>query len=241
MICAIIPTFDNPKTLRAVVERVRSHIEDILVVDDGSSEEGRRVAETLAREGLCALVRRDENGGKGCAVKEGLAWAKQHGFSHALQIDADLQHDPNDIPALVAASADNPRAFVLAQPVFDESAPRGRLFARKISKFWVAVETMSLRVGDPLCGFRIYPVDLALEVHARGEAMDFDPEIAVRLVWAGAEVQHVATKVRYVAPEDGGVSHFRNVKDTWLISMAHSRLCLEGMWRAARGTLRQRS
>ena len=230
MICAIIPTYENPRTLRTVVTSVRAHIEHVVVIDDGSSESSRKVAEELATEGLCALVVRARNGGKGAAVKTGLTWAREHGFAQALQIDADLQHDPNDIPALLEAARDSEGALVLAQPVFDASAPRSRLIARKISKFWVAVETMSMRVGDPLCGFRIYPVELAERVAAHGDAMDFDPEIAVRLVWAGAKVKHVPTRVRYISREEGGISHFRNVKDTWLISLAHSRLCLEGIW-----------
>lgn len=237
MICAIVPTYENPKTLREVVSRVREHIPDVVVVDDGSSDEARKVAEALAVEGQCSLVRRAANGGKGAAVKDGLAWALEHGFEHALQIDADLQHDTTDIPALVAAADNDPRTFVLAQPVFDASAPKGRLIARKVSRFWVAVETMSGRVGDPLCGYRIYPVKLAMEVGTHGNAMDFDPEIAVRLVWAGAKVKHVETRVKYVPASEGGVSHFRNVKDTWLISLAHSRLCIEGMWRAAKRLL----
>lgn len=234
-LCAIIPTYNNPRTLAEVVARVREHIADVVVVDDGSLDPARGVAQQLADTGRCEVVFRAQNGGKGAAVKTGLAWASEHQFDYALQIDADLQHDPADIPKLVAgvarASAPSAGTLVLAQPIFDASAPRGRLRARKISVFWAMIETLGRKVGDPLCGFRVYPVATALRVAARGNAMDFDPEIAVRLVWAGVAVVHVRTPVIYRTAEAGGVSHYRQVIDTLLIAGAHVRLCTEGFLR----------
>lgn len=233
-LCAIIPTYDNPRTLADVVAGVRAHIADVVVVDDGSAEPARRVAEQLAADGRCHVVFRPRNGGKGAAVKTGLAWARDHGFDYALQIDADLQHDPGDIPRLVAGLAGagtSPGTLVLAQPVFDASAPRGRLRARKITKFWAMVETLGRKVGDPLCGYRIYPVATTLRVAPRSNAMDFDPEIAVRLAWAGAAIVHVPTAVIYRSAAAGGVSHYRGVIDTLLIAAAHVRLCTEGVLR----------
>jgi glycosyltransferase involved in cell wall biosynthesis len=233
-LCAIIPTYDNPQTIGEVVARVRDHIADVVVVDDGSAEPARRVARELADAGRCQVVFRERNGGKGAAVKTGLAWARDHGFDYALQIDADLQHDPSDIPRLVAGLAGTTAAagaLVLAQPRFDASAPRGRLLARQISVFWAMVETLGRKVGDPLCGYRVYPVATALRVAPRANAMDFDPEIAVRLVWAGVDVVHVPTPVIYRSREAGGVSHYRGIADTLLIAAAHVRLCTEGVLR----------
>lgn len=231
-LCAIIPTYDNGRTLAEVVARVRDFVADVVVVDDGSAAPARLVAQELLDSGHCHVVFRAKNGGKGAAVKTGLEWANDHGYDYALQIDADLQHDTNDIPALVAAvGAETHPTLVLAQPHFDASAPKSRLRARKISVFWAMIETLSRKVGDPLCGFRVYPVAAALRVAARGDAMDFDPEIAVRLVWAGVQVVHVPTRVVYVAPAAGGVSHYRGFIDTALISLAHARLCAEGLVR----------
>ena len=234
-LCAIIPTYDNPETLEEVVARVREHIADVVVVDDGSGDPARRVAQKLADSGRCEVVFRNRNGGKGAAVKTGLLWARDHKFDYALQIDADLQHDPTDIPKLIAGIAGGTETpagtLVLAQPIFDASAPKGRLRARKISVFWAMIETLGRKVGDPLCGFRVYPVATALRVAAWGNAMDFDPEIAVRLVWAGARVVHVPTPVIYRSAEAGGVSHYRKVIDTLLIAAAHVRLCTEGFLR----------
>ncbi len=230
-LCAIIPTYDNERTLEGVVRGVREHITDVIVVDDGSREPARAVLARLAAEGLVVAVYREQNGGKGAAVKTGLRKARELGFTHALQIDADGQHETADIPRLVAESEKRPEAVVLGQPVFDESAPRGRRIARQISVFWCAVETASFRVGDPLCGFRIYPVEAALAASAWGDAMDFDPEIAVRLAWAGHPLVHVRTHVRYFSREAGGVSHYRGVRDTLLISWMHTRLCMLGLLR----------
>ena len=232
-LCAIIPTYDNPATLAEVVARVRAHIPDVVVVDDGSTEANREVAKRLADAGQCQVVFRPKNGGKGAAVKTGLRWARDHHYDYALQIDADLQHDTDDIPKLLAAIGAAPArdTLVLAQPVFDASAPKGRLRARQITVFFAMIETLGRKVGDPLCGYRVYPVAAALRVKARGDAMDFDPEIAVRLVWEGVAVVHVPTPVIYRSAEAGGVSHYRGVRDTLLIAVTHVWLCTEGILR----------
>jgi len=230
-LCAIIPTYNNPATIGEVVARVREHIKDVVVVDDGSAAPARQVLEQLASTGRCQVVWRAENGGKGAAVKTGLAWAHDHSFDYALQIDADLQHDPSKIPELVASVAAGNNTLVLAKPVFDSTAPKGRLRARKITVFFAMVETLGRKVGDPLCGFRVYPVETALRVKARGDAMDFDPEIAVRLAWAGCDIVHVPTPVIYRTAEQGGVSHYRGFADTMLIGATHFWLCTEGVLR----------
>lgn len=234
--CVIIPTYDNPATLANVVARVRVHVTDIIVVDDGSAAPAHAVAQTLAERKLAHVVFRDRNGGKGAAVSTGLETAHALGFTHALQIDADGQHDPDDIPRFLAASQRCPEALVLGQPIFDESAPKGRLWGRKVSVVWCAIETRSRAVGDPLCGYRVYPVEAALWVAARGLAMDFDPEIAVRMYWAGAPIVHISTAVKYFSREQGGVSHFHLWRDTLRISIMHTRLFLRSLvllvWRS---------
>ena len=230
-ICAIIPTYDNARTIERVVDDVRAHVPDVIVVDDGSGPDAVAAAKRLADAGRAHVVFRPANGGKGAAVKSGLAEAHARGFTHALQIDADGQHHADDVPRLLAESAAHPDALVLGQPVFDASAPRGRKIARQISVFWCAVETFSGAVGDPLCGFRVYPVPAALAANARGDKMDFDPEIAVRLAWAGHPIRHVSTPVRYVARAEGGISHYRFWSDTALISWMHTRLVFRGIAR----------
>lgn len=223
----VVPTYDNPRTVGDVVLGLRRHLDAVIVVDDGSAAPGRDACDALARDGLATVVHRPRNGGKGAAVKTGLAAAQDAGFSHALQVDADGQHDLGDVPRLLDAARARPEALVLGAPRFDETAPAARRVGRKITAFWVAVEVGRGVIDDAMCGFRVYPVVPAVAARARGDAMDFDPEIAVRLVWAGLPVVNVPTRVRYVSADDGGVSHFRLLRDNLLISRLHARLSIE--------------
>lgn len=225
--CVLIPTYDNPRTIRSVVERSRAHLSDVLVVDDGSGPEGRAACEAVAAEGLAHVVHRPQNGGKGAAVKTGFAAAHELGFTHALQVDADGQHNIDDIPRFLEVAEQHRDALVLSVPQFDESAPRARQIGRKITIFWVNLETGGRVIHDPLCGFRVYPLVDTLRVSVSADMMDFDPEIAVRLAWSGVPVINLPMKVRYISAEDGGVSHFRVFWDNFLMSWMHTRLCVE--------------
>jgi glycosyltransferase involved in cell wall biosynthesis len=239
--CAVIPTYDNPLTIARVVADVRRHVDDVLIVDDGSGDEGRRVIEGIVKAGSARVVHRERNGGKGAAVKTGLAFARELGFSHALQIDADGQHDPDDIPRFVAQASGQPEAAVLGHPVWDETMPRGRRAAHGITNFWTRVETAGRSIVDPQCGYRVYPLAATLGVGAKADRMDFDIEVAVRLVWAGVPIINVPTRVRYLPKVAGGVSHFRLVRDNLAITWMHIRLVaasllwrLGRLWRGAR-------
>lgn len=233
---AVIPTYNNPLTIAKMVDAVRAHVVDVIVVDDGGDADAKSVLQTLSESGHVRLVTRPKNGGKGAAVKDGLREAARLGFTHALQIDADLQHNTADIPKLVAEARAFPGALVLASPVFRDDAPRGRLAARKITIFWTNLETGGPKIADPMCGFRIYPLREVERVRVHGNRMDFDPEIAVRLVWNGVDVRTIPSEVRYVPASEGGVSHFRMLHDNVLISLMHSRLCIEGIGRALGNT-----
>jgi glycosyltransferase involved in cell wall biosynthesis len=228
--CALVPTYNNSRTLRQVVEGLRGHLDLVVVVDDGSGPEGRSVAEALARESLARAVFRPKNGGKGAAVKSGFALAREIGCTHAVQVDADGQHALDDVPRFLEAARAHPGALVLGAPVFDASAPRLRMWGRKITQFWSGIETFGRVIADPLCGFRVYPIDQAIQARAWGNAMDFDPEIAVRMVLGGAQVINVPTRVRYLSRGEGGVSHFRMGRDNLLISWMHARMVARALW-----------
>ena len=227
-VCAIIPTFDNAATLERVVREVREHVSDIIVVDDGSGPSARAVARRISDDGLARVVFRECNGGKGAAVKTALAAAKEHGFTHAVQIDADAQHDVDDAGRFIALCRQNPTACILGQPAFDASAPSARRIGRQVTVVWTHIETLGRVIADPMCGFRIYPIAPSLAARVRGDAMDFDPEIAVALAWRGCPIINVPTKVRYHA---GGVSHFRLWRDNLLISWMHTRMVIALLWR----------
>ena len=234
----MIPTYDNPDTVRAVAEAVAAHL-PVVVIDDGSAEAGRAAVEALGRDGVAEVRHRQQNGGKGAAVTTGFQVAAELGYSHALQVDADGQHALADIPTFVAAAREAPAALVLGAPVFDESAPRSRLIGRQITRFWTNIETFGRVIDDPMCGFRVYPLAAACAVAPRcGTRMDFDIEVAVRLVWAGLPVINLPTQVHY--PEDG-VSHFDLWRDNLRISWMHSRLVVESWVRGLGRVITPRS
>lgn len=231
--CVLIPTYDNPKTIRGVVEAAREHLPDVVVVDDASGPEGEAACAALARDGLADVVRRATNGGKGAAVKTGFARAAELGFTHALQVDGDGQHDLSRMPAFLDAARQNPRALVLGFPEYDESVPAVRLQARRITKFWVDLEVGGHDVvRDAMVGFRVYPLAPALRAKVWGDRMDFDVEIAVRLAWAGVPIVNLPVPVRYLSEEEGGTSHFQPLRDNLRLGWLHSRLCTVGatMW-----------
>ncbi len=231
-VCALIPTYDNPRTLRAVVERVREYVQDVVVVDDGSGPEGEAQAQALARDGLAQVTRRAVNGGKGAAVKTGFAFAHGLGYTHALQVDADGQHTLEDIPRFLATAQTRPEALVLGAPEYDHTAPVGRLVGRKITLFWTRVEVGRGVITDPMCGFRVYPLRAAVVAPRTGDRMDFDIEIAVRMAWMGVPIVNLPTRVRYLAREEGGVSHFHMLGDNVRIAWMHTRLAMTALlWR----------
>ncbi|TPV96845.1 MAG: glycosyltransferase family 2 protein [Myxococcales bacterium FL481] len=233
-LCGLVPTYNNPDTVAEVVERIRPHVQEVILVDDGSAAAGRAACEQLSQRGLAHVVHRRVNGGKGAAVKTGFHVAKERGYSHALQLDADGQHDAKTIPAFVAAARREPDAFVVGYPIYDASAPRGRLWARKITQFWVDLETGRGTIRDAMVGFRVYPIAMALAVEAEGDRMDFDVEIAVRLAWARVPIVNLPVPIRYLTPEEGGVSHFQPLRDNLRFSWLHTRLCTQRWFDRAR-------
>ncbi|MBK1711183.1 glycosyltransferase family 2 protein [Rubrivivax gelatinosus] len=222
----VIPVYNHPATIGAMVAAVRGHGLRCILVDDGSDAGCAAVLDALAAQHgqPVTLLRLASNQGKGGAMLAGLREARRQGFEHALQIDADGQHDPADIPRFVALSRRHPDAVICGCPVYDDSVPRGRLYARYLTHVWVWINTLSLAIRDSMCGFRIYPlastVALIDEV-AIGRRMDFDSEVLVRLHWRGVAVVNLPTRVHY--PQDG-VSHFRAWRDNLLISRMHATL-----------------
>ena len=223
---AVIPCYNHPKTIGMMVQAVLDRGLPVVVVDDGSGAECAAVLDELAQQhvGVMYLVRLQTNQGKGGAVSVGLREALTLGFSHALQIDADGQHDVTDIPKFIQASKANPDAVICGHPIYDESVPKGRLYGRYATHIWIWINTLSFEIRDSMCGFRVYPlqsvVDLINQVQV-GSRMDFDPEVMVRLHWRGVRVVNLPTKIHY--PLDG-VSHFKVLLDNVLISKMHTRL-----------------
>jgi glycosyltransferase involved in cell wall biosynthesis len=221
----VIPCYDHGEALEGVVASLAGYGLPALVVDDGSGAKTREILAKLAAANPWITVHRHAvNRGKGAAVISGCRLAAEAGATHALQLDADGQHDAGDVPRFLDAMAKNPDALVLGVPVFDASVPRSRLYGRQISRALIWLFTLSFDVRDPLCGFRGIPLAPALRLFDRqllGERMDFDPELIVRLYWEGTPIVSLATAVRY--PE-GGLSHFDVVWDDLRLAWLYVRL-----------------
>ncbi len=224
--CIIIPVYNHEAAIPQVLAQLKKFGIPTLLVNDGSSALCSKIlADCAEREpDWFSLINRPENGGKGAAVLDGFKAALALGFTHALQIDADGQHDVNDIPAFIEAGRQHPDALILGQPLFDETAPKSRVYGRTIANLWVWINTLSFAVEDSMCGFRVYPLAAVAEL-AEGtqiaEGMAFDIDILVRLYWQGVDVVNIPTKVQY--PYDG-VSHFKLWRDNLMISKTHAKL-----------------
>jgi glycosyltransferase involved in cell wall biosynthesis len=233
--CALIPIYNHKDTIARTVHALRAHELPVMIVDDGSDAATRDVLDTLIREGSGVhLLRLPHNQGKGRALTTGLLAAHEAGYTHALQIDADGQHDTADVPHFLAVARLHPCALICGQAVYDDSVPRARLHGRYVTHFFVWVETLSFAIRDSMCGYRLYPLaDTCAEI-ARAPLparMDFDTEIAVRLAWRGVPIRNLSTRVIY--PENG-LSHFRMLHDNLRISAMHTRLLLGMLPRAPR-------
>lgn len=223
--CVLVPIYDHGDTIGDVVASLAPFGLHCFVIDDGSGPATRRVLDALEKEHPFAEVfHRKENGGRGAALKTGYRLAARAGYSHAVQLDADGQHRAADLPAFLREIERHPDALVLGSPIFDGSAPRSRVYGRQLSRAMVWAATLSFDCDDPLCGYRAVPLAATvrlLDGVAMGDAMDFDPELVIRLHRRGVPVRNVPTPVVY-AP--GGISHFRmlhdNARMTWLYTRA---------------------
>jgi glycosyltransferase involved in cell wall biosynthesis len=221
--------YNNPMTIKKVVEGLQQTIEHVIIVDDGSDAVTRALIDQLT-DGDPEHIHVQHlpvNRGKGAAVKAGLQRALDLGFSHALQVDADGQHDLGDIPQFLECMRAAPDALILGAPVFGDDIPAIRKYGRKLTELMIALEAGTLKLPDAMCGFRIYPVAATCALRSLCSRMCFDPEILIRAHWAGIPVQSVPTRVRYLSAEEGGVSHFRSVHDNVLNVGLHTCLVLQ--------------
>ena len=251
----LIPSYNSGAQLLATVRAGLARWSPVWVVIDGSTDGSGQALQGFQRatpglEHRLRVIVQPVNQGKGAAVLTGLDAAGAAGFTHALIMDADGQHPADLIPQFMSASAANPDAMILGKPVFDSAAPRVRVYGREVSNTWANLETLWSGIGDSLYGFRVYPVgDLRAVMHGQRwmRRFDFDPEAVVRLCWRGVRPINLPAPVRYLRPEEGGVSHFKYLRDNALLTWMHIRLmCGFGlrlpllMWRLTGGAAASR-
>lgn len=227
----LIPSYNpGPVVFETVASALRQWNPVWVVVDgstDGTADGLQRIA---ANDPALRVIELATNMGKGAAVLHGLDLAAREGYTHALTMDSDGQHPAELIPAFMAASAAQPEAMILGRPVFEASAPSLRVKGRMISNWWANLETLWTGIDDSLYGFRVYPIAALRRVMRRQPWMrrfDFDPEAVVRMCWYGVPSVNLPAPVKYLRPEEGGISHFNYLRDNALLTWMHLRLFLE--------------
>ena len=220
----IIPCFNHADNFAPVADRLFKFNIPVVVVDDGSTQTQSKKLETICSKYNFFYLKNKKNGGKGAAMLTGFRFAIAQGFSHALQIDADGQHDVRDIPLFLKIATSHPDDLIIGNPVYDESAPKSRLIGRKITNFWVMVETFNKKMPDTMCGFRVYPLKFIVPIlkTIKFKRMGFDIEIIVKAYRYGINIISLPTRVIY--PKNG-VSHFCGFRDNFYISLLHTYLC----------------
>jgi glycosyltransferase involved in cell wall biosynthesis len=223
-----MPSYNPGPVLERTVREVLSVCPELWVVIDGSTDGSEKQLEAFeSSHPFFRLIRCANNRGKGAAVLHGADLALKAGYTHALVMDCDGQHPSGRIEAFIDASRRHPESMVLGQPVFGPEAPRERLWGRQLSVAVARLEVLGPWIGDPLFGFRVYPLDPLLRVlrkEGRGRRYDFDHEAAVRLFWAGTPAVRMPAVCRYLEPGEGGVSHFSYLRDNTRLVLLHFRL-----------------
>lgn len=224
--CVIIPVYNHQQVIAEVVARLRQLELPCFLVDDGSDPDCHAVLAAIADgDDGTTLIRLEHNCGKGVAVCRGLAEAHRQGYSHALQIDADGQHQLDDAPRFIDSARSNPDAVIAGSRIYG-AVPASRRYGRVLTDVLVYLHTLSFTIKDSMCGYRLYPLAATMELlsHTKvGQRMDFDTDILVRLYWDGLEICHVDTPVRY---QPDIPSHFDLLRDNIRITRMHTQLFL---------------
>jgi glycosyltransferase involved in cell wall biosynthesis len=221
----VVPVYNHGKTALPLAEKLARLNVPVILVDDGSGADTKAYLARAAEISGVVLITLEKNRGKGAAVFAGMDAAYNMGLTHALQIDADGQHDALRVPFFLEESARHPEAVICGRPEFDADAPAGRKHGRVVANTWTKIVTLSRAIPDSMCGFRVYPVE-AVRRLARAQHVDprmgFDIEIIVRLYWQRVPLVFYPVRVSY--PKDG-ISHFHAVRDNFRIFRVFTRLC----------------
>jgi hypothetical protein len=229
---AIAPTFNHVATLIGVLTRVEAAGVPIVAVNDGSTDgTAAALAAWMSRPHDVAvhLVTHPRNRGKAQALRSGFDEAARLGFTHALTIDTDGQHDPSDIPALLRTAESNPDDLVLGERS-DKLAhyPRSSMIGRRLTNLAIRL-ACGVRVGDSQCGMRVYPLRMVQSVPCRGQRYAFESEIITRAAWGGWGIRRVPVSSWY-PPPGSHISHFRGFKDSMQWVRLQCRLLSRALW-----------
>lgn len=224
-VCAVIPTYQNAKTLLKVVADVHRVVNTVFVVDDGSNDGTAALLDkATGNERPEKVLTHPKNCGKGAALKTGLTFAHQQGFCYAVTVDADGQHRADDIPALLKAVEEEPDALAIgSRGLQHENMPAKSTFANRFSNFWFALQTLQ-RLPDTQSGLRIYPLRRLHGLRWMSARYEAELTLLVFSAWAGVKLLPVPVSV-YYPPRDQRVTHFRPGRDFTRISVLNTLLC----------------
>ncbi len=224
-VCAVIPTYQNAKTLLKVVADVHRVVDTVLVVDDGSNDGTAALLDkATGNERPEKVLTHPKNCGKGAALKTGLTYARQQGFRYAMTVDADGQHRADDIPALLKAVEEEPDALAIgSRGLKHENMPAKSTFANRFSNFWFALQTLQ-RLPDTQSGLRVYPLRRLHGLRWMSTRYEAELTLLVFSAWAGVKLLPVPVSV-YYPPRDQRVTHFRPGRDFTRISVLNTLLC----------------
>lgn len=223
--CAVIPTYQNAKTLLKVVADVHRVVDTVFVVDDGSNDGTAALLDKgTGSERPEKVLTHPKNCGKGAALKTGLTYARQQGFRYAVTVDADGQHRADDIPALLKAVEEEPDALAIgSRGLQHENMPAKSTFANRFSNFWFALQTLQ-RLPDTQSGLRVYPLRRLHGLRWMSARYEAELTLLVFSAWAGVKLLPVPVSV-YYPPRDQRVTHFRPGRDFTRISVLNTLLC----------------
>lgn len=225
-VCVVIPTYNNALTVAEVARQVQLCCEDVIVVNDGSTDP---TAEALASlQDSITTISYQPNKGKGKALSEGFRHAAEHGFHYALTMDADGQHLASDLTLFAEAVTSHPDTLIVGSRRFDHpNMPAKNSFANRFSNFWFTVQT-GQRLDDTQTGFRLYPLDLLKKIKPLTSRYEAELELLVRSVWRGIPIFSIPINVHY-QPANERVSHFRPTTDFIRISLLNSVLTITAL------------
>jgi glycosyltransferase involved in cell wall biosynthesis len=220
--CVIIPTYNNEKTLEAVISDVLKVTKNIIIVNDGSTDNTPGI---LKKFSDLKIISYSPNRGKGYAIRKGFKAAITSGYNYAITIDSDGQHYPSDIEVFIHKIKEVPDALIVGARTLDpEKLSRGSKFANRFSNFWYRILT-GVRLTDTQTGFRLYPLDLIKDMKFFTRKYEFELEILVRAAWSRIKVISAPIRV-YYPPRKERISHFRPYRDFARISLLNIVLLL---------------
>jgi glycosyltransferase involved in cell wall biosynthesis len=217
--CVIIPTYNNHKTLQRVIDGVLRYTNQVIVVNDGSTDSTKEILNLYPQ---ITTIHVSKNQGKGNALREGFKKAKQLQYQYAITIDSDGQHYPDDIPVFLEAleKEGKPVLLIGSRNMNQDGVPKKSSFGNKFSNFWFWFET-GTQLEDTQSGYRLYPLHFIPNRYFT-KKFEFEIEIIVRTAWRGIEVKNIPIKILYDPNER--VTHFRPFKDFTRISILNTIL-----------------